>query len=1425
MSGFLELRRVLQDANDVDSLPLPKVIGPFFAIIRSPLSTGPITSSALSALHSFFMCGIITKDSKDVEVALAELSHTVAHCKFEASDSSGDEVVLLKIMTVISDCLCSDVGMVLGDVEVCEMLETVLTTCCQMRLSEILRRTAERVMDSLVRSVFSRLHTLDPGAEEAKLRTNQETVEVDVKMSISQPMPLSEPTPPTDTVAPFNEKPAIEHDEPSTPSSPSTTTHIPVPFGLPSILELLRVLINVLDPSDQQHTDSTRLTALRILKSALEQSGSAILNFPSLEALIVDPGCKFLFLLARSDNSSVLQLALRTISTMFDCLRKKLKLQQELFLAFTMDRLAPPIIPGGKNKALQSAAAKRSNTSSPRPGTPGTPMLPPPENDQGEKSAPTRILVTPARGETRDLVLETLSLFSRYPSFMVDLFVNYDCDINCENLFERLLEFLTKSVYPSEAAYSVTQQQNVQYLCLEMLLAFVKDMASRATGDVETWPEDYTTPQVLLDTKSRKQIVRTGATRFNTKPKTGLTFLEENKLIYHDLSPEVSKEQSLAAFLKSCNALDKKLLGDFISKPDHLELLRAFIGQFDFQNKSVADALRDLLESFRLPGESQQINRITETFASVYFASGPAEIKSEDAVYVLAYSVIMLNVDQHSPHIRKRMAFEDYQRNLRGVNDGSDFPLDYLHGVYDSIRKQEIVMPEEHSGQIGFEHAWKELLARSRQTGDLMICNTSAFDIEMFKLVWKPVISAIAYAFISFDDEYIIQQAIAGFRQCATLAGHFQLPDVFDFVVVSLSQATGLLSDSLPTQVPNYPVVEVEEQSVTVSSLSVQFGTNFKGQLAAVILFNIVNGNGNALREGWTQIFEMFLNLFFHSLLPTRMLQMEDFLGGVTMIPLQGSPPPQGNARAEGSGLLSALSSYLMTPYGSPAEAIVPTATDPEVENTLCTIDCITSCRLDELYSQILYLEPEALVAAVKALEALAHERTVARLKQETDEETHETQAGASVKPLPYDPASIFLLETMASIACQTPQYIGELWPILFEHLSALLSASEHYSVLLIERAVVVLLRLCRILAAQPAFRDQIYVSFDLLSGLPKPVLNSVAEQTIAGLLAIINAHPDIARSQTEWHLVFALIRSTSRHPEASRLSFEMISQLCQGSSGISVTSDNVVGLFTVLDDFASVGSMPDTSPHAPKRRPSNTINAAMTERGLKSIDMLFDLKKHLQAFLETSSLGTIPAWRHFALPLLSSLARQSTHTAREIRHNAIGQLQKLLLGPFVFQTEVQSEQIDEIFNRVVFPLIDELLKPHVMSRDPQGMSETRLRASALLCKTFMHLEIRESQMGSDIRVLWIQILDLLDRLMNLDRKDQLYEAVPESLKNMILVMHASEFLVPPPQQSENQRTLWSATQERLERFLPGFLLEIIPPQVDATPTVVPQNQ
>jgi golgi-specific brefeldin A-resistance guanine nucleotide exchange factor 1 len=190
------------------------------------------------------------------------------------------------------------------------------------------------------------------------------------------------------------------------------------------------------------------------------------------------------------------------------------------------------------------------------------------------------------------------------------------------------------------------------------------------------------------------------------------------------------------------------------------------------------------------------------------------------------------------------------------------------------------------------------------------------------------------------------------------------------------------------------------------------------------------------------------------------------------------------------------------------------------------------------------------------------------------------------------------------------------------------------------------------------------------------------------------------------------------------------------------------------------------------------------------------------------------------------------------VRHLAISQLQRFLLANFVVLNEPDHNQIEEIFNRVVFPLLDELLKPQIFMRDPMGMPETRLRASALLCKTFMHFEVRDTSSQADIRLLWIQILDLMDRLMNVDRKDQLvrspsgvpqrnahrmsqYEAIPESLKNVVLVMNATQILVPPSspdERTDRQKTMWTATQERMERFLPGFLADVIPPVAQQGP-------
>ncbi len=48
---------------------------------------------------------------------------------------------------------------------------------------------------------------------------------------------------------------------------------------------------------------------------------------------------------------------------------------------------------------------------------------------------------------------------------------------------------------------------------------------------------------------------------------------------------------------------------------------------------------------------------------------------------------------------------------------------------------------------------------------------------------------------------------------------------------------------------------------------------------------------------------------------------------------------------------------------------------------------------------------------------------------------------------------------------------------------------------------------------SQQSLRDQIYVSFDLLSGLTPAIANSVAEQVISGVILIVQKHRDVIRS------------------------------------------------------------------------------------------------------------------------------------------------------------------------------------------------------------------------------------------------------------------------------------------------------------------------
>nr|XP_031861344.1 uncharacterized protein CI109_003316 [Kwoniella shandongensis]KAA5528416.1 hypothetical protein CI109_003316 [Kwoniella shandongensis] len=1487
MIGFIELRRILSGVKDITSIAPLDLCGPFIALIRSPLTSGPITSLALTSLHSIILSVLplyLTPPptsivpSTPLQLALAHITSALSQCRFPSSSPQQDELVLLRLLRVLealvaplpmprsSSSQAVGLGCLLdhmGDESVCELLEVGLGMLARARLGEGVRNTAQSCVQGIVRASFRRLRSLSVDDVEKLMSASKELEKTEEKTEEAEKVAEQEPV----TNGPVQEK---DHEakeiEPvaSASAQPAPVTPMFTPYGLPTILELLRVLIALLNPSDQAHTDSMRLSALAILNSALEVGGTSLGNWPELKEGVRDEGCRYLFQLTRADSPALLAQSLRATSTLFSTLLPHLKLQLELFLSYLIDRLTPPNPPPfAPYLQLRQDPASRPGTPSlggPKADGRSTPVNGEPSNSTNETnsvaSTPRPLSnLPPVPNETKELMLDTLTQIALRPSFMVDCWVNFDCSTESEDLFERLVTFLTRGVYPSGPPKTDGSSNlfegldNAQLLSLEILLNFVSSMADRLEEGDEPWPSTGPTPDDLQHAKSRKGILLAGATLFNNKPKKGIAFLEEQGIIVPDPNgpgtDEEKRDLAIAKFLRHSSRLDKKLLGEFISRPDQVGLLKAFIGLFDFKGKSIADAMRELLETFRLPGESHPISRITENFAEHFFSFKPAEVADQDAVYVLAYSVIMLNTDQHNPQNRKRMTIEDYKKNLRGVNGGKDFDPEYLAAIHESIRKREIILPEEHAGQHGFEFAWKLMMQRSRTAGQMVICNTATFDEPMFRLAWQPVISAVAYAFtMSASDEHVIQKAITGFRQCASLAGHFKLPEVFDTIVLSLSSATGLLDDTEDGyQMANFPVVEKDNQSVTVSPLSIRFGHSYRSQLATVVLFTIANGNGSAIRDGWLQIFEMFQTLFLHSLLPAPMLQMEDFLAGTTTIPMKIAAPAAAPDRRPEGGLLSTLSSYLLSPYGTSTEALVVEATEEEVENTLVAVDCLSSCKLEELYAEILNLDVEALIPALQAIRSLAEARTTGKLHARTEargETGSPVLAPRFEGQLPYDPACVFHLEMMISLASRSKQNISETWPVIFEYISALLSSAQSYSVLLIERAVVGLLRLCLIVSETPELRDQLYIALDVLRSLPSSVLNAVSEQLMAGVARILEKDTTVIKNQTEWNLVIALFRATVAHPEASKVTLAIVQKMATSSNGADrpeLTPDNYAGVVALLDEFATTAGAAAAGRQQQYRRSSLGPQASLgptVERGLTALDSLYELRNVIPGLMSTSGLGEHDAFNAFWLPPLLVIGKQCVNGCREIRQRAMAYLQRLLLSPQLLSGDEST--LPTIFDRVLFPVLEELLKPQVYERDPHGMADTRLRAATLLCKIFLQYVVRLVESGTAVEGLFVRVLDKLERFMRGER-DLLNEA-GESLKNVVLVMHSSNLLLPPPAtgsglddtRTADQKDLWAKSADRIERVLPGFLIEAIPPPkatpaVSQTPQVPAQEQ
>lgn len=356
-----------------------------------------------------------------------------------------------------------------------------------------------------------------------------------------------------------------------------------------------------------------------------------------------------------------------------------------------------------------------------------------------------------------------------------------------------------------------------------------KSVLSVTTGSSTVVSDD---PSQFQSLKIKKTALQEAIRQFNIKPKKGIKNLLSSGLIESD-SPK-----DIAQFLLTTEGLDKALLGEYLGEGDaeNIAIMHAFVDLMDFSNMRFVDALRKFLQAFRLPGESQKIDRYMLKFAERYTLGNPKVFANADTAYVLAYSVIMLNTDLHSPQVKNRMTLDDFYRNNRGIDDNQDLPKEYLEEIYNEIRDNEIkLLSEQHAALLssdgqqaatGFaanlssvlatvgrdlqreaymqaskemsnktEQLFKSLISRdNKKTQESIFYIASHFEHvkPMFEVVWMSLLAGLSGPFQESDDPAVIKLCLEGFKLSIRIACLFEIDLARISFVSALAQFTNL---------------------------------------------------------------------------------------------------------------------------------------------------------------------------------------------------------------------------------------------------------------------------------------------------------------------------------------------------------------------------------------------------------------------------------------------------------------------------------------------------------------------------------------------------------------------------------------------------------------------------------------------------------
>jgi len=662
--------------------------------------------------------------------------------------------------------------------------------------------------------------------------------------------------------------------------------------------------------------------------------------------------------------------------------------------------------------------------------------------------------------------------------------------------------------------------------------------------------------------------------------------------------------ESVALALYTAPGLDKDQLGTYLGKgpveryPFNHEVRQAFVTHFDFTDCGrFASALRIFLHKFRLPGEAQQIDRIMDAFSKEYYKQqGKKSVfKNSDAVFVLAFSTIMLNTDLHNPNIKnkKKMTRQQFIRNNRGINQGKDLPEGMLAWLYTDIREHELQVQREigefisHSDALDAEHfrgAWGDMLRKNVAVAVFTTADEarkSMFEAgvhekDMFIAICKPALRAISSAFVRSWDDGNIVAALKGLEQMAKISTFFDLDDTLNEVLSFLlaqgrDYITGCVSLEYSGIDSGAPISQEHDDEDTMASMSIvdpdspvphsllrvrevadvdtkktdiNGAAAYRGLLALNMGLRIVRTLFPRVRGAWHNLIQVFGCLRDARALPDGLSDLDDFADSEgNVLPLSLFARNSQNRLDDSYSLRAGKTGDTKQGWFRGVFARAKNEDEHAGDSHEGTSNKWRAHKISKnsrIMLQITeFTEIEKFMVLGPHLRMQLVKQSIYGLLQHIDL--------IPLKPSPnYEQHQAFALELATRALLNSDERAEVLFPIFLAKFNSIVQKLSKLKrpvpvPFLMERVVVTILRSSIHLYHIPAMRQQLRTSLSLILAFPKPYLKHIADRTACGLAIIWRSSFSLFNTPGDLKLIGDMFNTLAHFPLGRGLIFDGI--------------------------------------------------------------------------------------------------------------------------------------------------------------------------------------------------------------------------------------------------------------------------------------------